>query len=250
MQSDKSRLVIHTTIAPQEDEQRQSTGKKKKISWRTLPHPMSRAGKRRRSGRARRPRQPLTAGERLLRNTAVCCALLIGIMAVSRMDAPWSRQVAQTVSGAVTMGMDLDETLGRLNFVRNWIPDTALVFWNMGAEDALAQPVSGALTHAWSQGQPWLEYQVSGEQPVYAAQKGRVAAVSENAQGEWTLLMDHDGGEQTVYAYLGKAIVASGQEVERGAQIGVTGNQEAARLYFELRVNGVSTDPTARLGGR
>ena len=249
MQSGKSRLIIHTTIAPEQAAGPQQP-QQKKVKWRVLPHPMNGAKKQaRRHVQKPRKRAPLTAGEKLLRNTAICCALLMGVMAMSRIDTPWTQQVAKTVSNAVTMRVDLDETLGRLNFVRNWMPDAALVFWNMGAEDALARPVTGALTHAWSEGQPWLEYQVNGEQPVYAADGGRVAAVSQNAQGEWTMMIDHDNGEQTIYAYMGKAIVVSGQSVERGTQIGVTQNQDAARLYFELRINGAASDPSDRMSG-
>ncbi|MEG0934005.1 MAG: M23 family metallopeptidase [Clostridia bacterium] len=206
-----------------------------------------------RSVRARtkppRVRSNRTTGEKLLRNTAIACTLLMCVMAMSKLDTPWSKQVTQTIASAVTMRVDLDDTLGKLNFVRDWMPDTALVFWNMGAGDALARPVSGALTHAYTDAQPWLEYQVRGEQPVYAAADGTVAALSENDKGEWTMLIDHEGGEQTVYAYMGKAIAATGQALERGAQIGVTQNQEAARLYFEMRAGGVPVDPSARMSG-
>ncbi|MEA5068491.1 MAG: M23 family metallopeptidase [Christensenellaceae bacterium] len=265
MQPDKSRLVIHTGIAPGAEEFK-GERPTERIKWRVLKHPLSkdrwrpweRASKAPKSarpkGRQLRPelarvRPQRTAGERLLTNTAIACALLLGITALGKVDAPWTRQVAQTVSSAMTMRVNLDDTLGKLNFVRDWMPDAALGFWNMGAHDALARPVAGALTHGYDAGQPWLLYQVSGEQPVYAAAAGRVAAVSENAGGEWTLMIDHEAGEQTVYAYLGKVIVKAGQTVERGAPIGVTQDLGDARMYFELRVSGASADPTARLRG-
>lgn len=265
MQQQKSRLIIHATIAPQDDAQKPNP-QKKRVTWRVLPRPRT-VGARRRVPRMQpasvqgaasatkaarrtlhmRPRR--TNGERLLRNTAIACTLLLGVTALTKIDTPWTRQVSQAVSSVVSMRVDLDESLGKLNFVRGWMPDAALVFWNMGASDALARPVAGALTHAYDAGQPWMEYQVSGEQPVYAADEGTVAALSESANGEWTLMIDHANGEQTVYAYLGKTIVKPGAKVEKGAQIGVTQSTDPARLYFELRVNGVSTDPTSRLRG-
>lgn len=265
VQPDKSRLVIHTGIAPGVEELK-GERPAERIRWRVLKHPLNkgrwrlwtRAPKAEKASRPKvrqintgpvRVRPQRTAGERLLTNTAIACALLLGITALGKVDAPWTRQVAQTVSSAMTMRVNLDDTLGRLNFVRDWMPDAALVFWNMGAHDALARPVAGALTHGYDAGQPWLLYQVSGEQPVYAAAAGQVAAVSENAGGEWTLMIDHEAGEQTVYAYLGKVIVKAGQTVERGAQIGVTQDSSDARMYFELRVAGASADPTARLRG-
>ncbi len=267
VQQDKGRLIIHTSIAPSVEAPRNERPQGR-VKWRVLPHPRNERQKREKVKAERAARAPRaektkaarerktpragrerTMGERLLLNTSIACALLVGITAMARIDTPWTRQIAQTVSNAVTMRVNLDDTLGKLNFVRDLMPDAALVFWNMGAGDALARPVAGALTHSYDQGQPWLEYQVNGEQPVYAAASGTVAAVSENAGGEWTLMLDHEAGEQTVYAYLGKVIVKPGQTIERGAQIGVTQSKEAARMYFELRVNGASSDPTDRLRG-
>ncbi|MDO4546521.1 MAG: M23 family metallopeptidase [Clostridia bacterium] len=213
------------------------------ISRKGRSRPVNRSAGRSRVARRRTPAQ------RLLRNTTIACTLVMCVMALASIDAPWSRQAVQAVSNAVTMTMNLDDTLGRLNFVRDWMPDAAQVFWNMGAENAMARPVSGALTHAYDDGQPWLEYQTASEQPVYAAIDGTVAAIMENSNGEWTLMLDHDDGEQTIYAYLGKAIVSTGQSVVKGAQIGITANSEQSRLYFEMRKNSEPVDPTSRMGG-
>jgi hypothetical protein len=50
------------------------------------------------------------------------------------------------VRNAISMRIDLDESLGKLHFVRDLVPDAALVFWNMGAGD-MAKPVNGQLSH-------------------------------------------------------------------------------------------------------
>lgn len=247
MQRQSGRLTIHTSMGQSADAPEK---KPVKARWRVIPKFETRwrgTGRRKAKTPGARVKKRRTAGEKLLRNTAIACALLISVMGVSRIGQPWSDRVAQTVSGAVNMRINLDETLGRLNFVRNLLPDTALVFWNMGEEGALARPVSGVLTHEYEEKQPWLLYQVSGAQPVTAAADGTVAALTENAQGEWTMLIDHEGGEQTVYAYMDKALAATGQAVVRGDQIGVTADDPAGRLYFELRVNGAPGNPLDRL---
>ena len=244
MKSDKPKLIIHTTIAP-ETSQKPSTLPPRRAIWHNIKPPSLSIKKR------LKPHQhnKLTHGERLLRNTAIACAALMGVIGLSKIDTPITNRVSQTVSSVVSMRMNLDDTLGRLNFVREWMPDTALVFWNMGAGNALARPVTGALTHAFDVGQPWLEYQVKGEQAVYAALSGTVAAISENDRNEWTILVDHEDGEQTVYAYLGKVIVKTAQQVQRGAQLGVTANEDPARMYFELRVQGAPINPIDRMAG-
>lgn len=112
----------------------------------------------------------------------------------------------------------------------------------------MTKPVNGQLFHAYDAKQPWLLYQTGGAQPVRAALAGRVVAATQNADGAWTLMIDHENGEQTVYAYVAQAIVKVGQAVSAGEQIGVTSDAEDARLYFELRKDGQPQDPTNRLG--
>ena len=249
VQRKDERLILHTELHHEEENEKTE---QKRVRWRVLPHPQNAARKREPAaarGKTPRLRVRRTTGEKLLRNTAIACVLLLSVMAVSRIDQPWANRAVETVSNAVNMTLHLDDTLGKLNFVKRLMPDAALVFWNMGTKDALARPVSGVLTHAYDPAQPWLLYQVNEEQPVYAAASGTIAAVTENEQGEWTMLIDHEAGEQTVYAYLNKVIVKTGQTVERGTQIGVTAQETAGRMYFELRQNGTPVDPTARISG-
>ena len=108
--------------------------------------------------------------------TAVACALLLTLMAVRNIDAPWSNRLTQSIRSAVSMRVDWDHTIGRLSFVRALMPDTALVFLNMGEGDALARPVEGTLSHAFSADQPWQEYACEADSPVSCAAAGTVTA--------------------------------------------------------------------------
>ena len=54
------------------------------IHWKCLPHPLQRRGLR----RAGSPRPKLSAGDRMLRNTAVACALLLGVLALGNIRQP------------------------------------------------------------------------------------------------------------------------------------------------------------------
>lgn len=251
MQKESSKVTIHTSIIPEAPAQPQ----REKVYWRVLPHPKAEKRgsilhlEKKAKQRAKQPKKSLSPSEKLLRNAAVACSLLLVVMALSNINQPWTQQATEGIRKAVTMRIDLDESLGRLSFVRQLMPDTALVFWNMG-EGEFKQPVNGQLTHAYSQEQPWLLYQCSGQQPVYAVKDGQVSAVGQGAEGDWTLMIDHENGEQTVYAYMNQAIAKVGQDVKAGAQIGVTAESADSRLYFELRKNGKSEDPTGRLAAQ
>ncbi|NLG25522.1 MAG: M23 family metallopeptidase [Clostridiales bacterium] len=198
-------------------------------------------------GVKRRGGEQLTAGERLMRNSAIACALLLMVLAMKNINQPWSEQATAGIRQAMTMQLDLDETLGRLQFVRALLPETALVFFNLDAERDLIAPVSGTVAHAYAAQQPWIQYECQPGQPVRAAAAGTVVTVGQGAQGDYIVSIDHQGGMQTVYAYLKSVSVAAGAEVESGQQLGVTGDEAPATLYFELREGGQSTDPTNRL---
>ena len=210
------------------------------IYWKCLPHPLQRRGLR----RAGSPRPKLSAGDRMLRNTAVACALLLGVLALGNIRQPWAMRASETVQRALTMHIDLDSSIGRLSFVRDWMPESALVFFNLDGGAELAAPVSGELKHAYSDDQPWLLFACPEDSPVCAAADGTVTAVSELSGGSTGVLIDHGEGMETVYAYLSSASVQPGDAVSRGQALG----QSAAQLYFELRQSEATVDPTERMG--
>ena len=230
-ESDSARLIHAQKDAPDSAQP---------IHWKCLPHPLQRRGLR----RAGSPRPKLSAGDRMLRNTAVACALLLGVLALGNIRQPWAMRASETVQRALTMHIDLDSSIGRLSFVRDWMPESALVFFNLDGGAELAAPVSGELKHAYSDDQPWLLFACPEDSPVCAAADGTVTAVSELSGGSTGVLIDHGEGMETVYAYLSSASVQPGDAVSRGQALG----QSAAQLYFELRQSEAAVDPTERMG--
>lgn len=217
-------LKLHTSIEPSADES-QSTQKTERKS-------------------ARKPSlRRKTFSERLLRNTAVSCALLMGIMALKHIHTPFTEKVTAAIRSVVKMELPIDESIGRLSFVQKIMPESALVFLNMTGEEKPDLPAAGEVFHAYTEKQPWTEMHTMDHTNVYSILPGIVTACVQTTQGDYTLCIRHTDGSEAVYAYLCESKVQTGDAVEKSDVIGVTGAQENARLYLEYRVNGDCVDP-------
>ena len=60
------------------------------------------------------------------------------------------------------------------------------------------------------------------------------------------VIIDHGGGISTLYAHGSEILVEVGQTVKRGdpiLKVGSTGYSTGPHAHFEVRINGVTTDP-------
>ena len=197
-----------------------------------------------RKPRSRRGGIKMTRTDRLLRNSAFACALLLGVLALGNVDQPWAKKASDTVERALTMRIDLDESIGALEFVRNIMPESALVFMNLSGQTPLQRPVAGTLAHAWSHLQPWLMFDGSEDEAVCAVAPGTVTAISPLSGGKYGVLVDHGEGVESLYAQLTGVDVAVGDGVSRGQALGSGGE----KVYFEYRRGGESLDPAQEMG--
>ena len=203
----------------------------------------ARAGKREPIHRkSPRRRFPLTRRDRLLRNSAVACAALLGVLALGNVEQPWAVKAREGIRQALTMRIDLDDSLGELTFVRSLMPESALVFLNVSGGSGMSSPMDAAISHVWSELQPWTLFE--GEGPVKSIGAGTVTAVSPLSGGQYGVLIDHGEGLESVYANLVEVNVSAGDAVNRGDVLGTASDT----LYFELRQGGESVDPNERLG--
>lgn len=226
--SENRTLRIHAQIKPHTEE----------------PRPPIRIERTEATGsRPRRTRAKLTRTDRLLRNSAYACALLLGVLALGNVNQPWAKKASDTVERALTMRIDLDESIGALEFVRNIMPESALVFMNLSGQTPLERPAEGPVSHAWTNLQPWLMFDCIAGTPVYAVAPGTVTAVSPLSDGRYGVLVDHGEGVESLYAQLTDVEVAAGDGVSRGQALG-----KGDGVYFEYRKNGESVDPTAEMG--
>lgn len=132
------------------------------------------------------------------------------------------------------------------------------------SEEAAVWPVSGEViaNYAFAYAPVFQDYRlhpgvdIAGNEgdPVKAMWSGRVTRIAYSSLDGYSITLEHTGGLQTVYAYLGEVRVASGQRVEAGeilGRIGKPGPGEADRgphLHLEVHRDGVAVDPADYLG--
>jgi murein DD-endopeptidase MepM/ murein hydrolase activator NlpD len=81
---------------------------------------------------------------------------------------------------------------------------------------------------------------------VIAPGKGKVIFVGYKGSFGMTIQVDHGFGYRTLYAHLSRSLVKTGEMVERGDQIAITGNtglSTGPHLHYEVEHNGVKQDP-------
>ena len=239
--SDQSRFTIHTSIRPDESKHDKNTVSiKEQTNAIHKSRPITIKAKD-------KPRR-LSASERLFKNTAVACALLLCVMALKNIDSPVTNKITGAVKSVVSMDLNLPSSIQDLAFVQKIMPESALVFLNLTDTPQNALPVSGEIVHAYTSQQPWTEYRSRDNAPVFAVASGKVAASVETGEGDYSVLVSDSEGNEYLYAFLASSSVQAGDEISKGAQIGLTGASERARLYLEYRKSGKAADPEGLLG--
>jgi peptidoglycan DL-endopeptidase CwlO len=114
-------------------------------------------------------------------------------------------------------------------------------------------PVVSGFGYRWGRMHEGIDIAVPAGTPIRAADAGTVVLVQSEAEsggyGNFTCL-DHGGGLSTCYAHQSAFAVSSGQSVSQGdviGYVGCTGHCFGDHLHFEVRVNGVPTDPLGYL---
>lgn len=96
-----------------------------------------------------------------------------------------------------------------------------------------------------------IDYGAPLDTPVYAAAKGKAVKAGWDSTGFGNrVLIQHEGGVQTLYGHLSMCLVHVRTTVERGqviGRVGSTGNSTGPHLHFGLYVGGKAVDPSIYL---
>ena len=89
--------------------------------------------------------------------------------------------------------------------------------------------------------------------PVKAVERGEVVVAEAFGTYGLTVILQHPGGDYSVYGSLSRISVAKGAEVAKGASVGTVGTanpDQPAHLHFESRPGGRAVDPLDWLRAR
>jgi murein DD-endopeptidase MepM/ murein hydrolase activator NlpD len=121
-------------------------------------------------------------------------------------------------------------------------------------------PVRGAVNSEFGMRQsPWdgdsemhsgLDIRANRGTQVRAPAPGTVAYAGPQGEYGTTVIVDHGNDIRTIYGHLSKVGVKSGERIERGTILGLTGNtgrSTGPHLHYEIRVKGHAVNPRAYL---
>jgi hypothetical protein len=92
-----------------------------------------------------------------------------------------------------------------------------------------------------------LDIAVGTGKPIYAAESGKVivAGFDKGGYGKY-IKIEHANGYTTLYGHCSELLVSVGQNVNKGAVIGLagsTGRSTGPHVHFEIALNGTRLDP-------
>ena len=176
---------------------------------------------------------------KLTRNTAFLMLLLVCLASIHNQQLPDGRTVLTAVQS--TVDQEWDESLGRITFVDNMMPQTLSVFFQEEETYSLSLPCNGTLVHLWETHAPYVSFDTAGS--VLAIADGEVMSLSHDSTDQLSLRIRHENGLESVYYHLASTPLREGDMVSSGDAVGSL--QEGHNLVLDVRRNGLSIDPVA-----
>lgn len=174
--------------------------------------------------------------KQLLRRSGIFAAVSICIGTGVFLAVHYPKE-SQSVMSHLTADFNYDESIGRLQFVSNILPDSAMVFLSTEETEVMAAPALAHQVHPWSSVEPWIEY--TSPDAISACSGGEIVDVVKNRQNEYTIRILHENGYESIYSGLNTVCIREMDAVSAGQKIG-TASEIAA---FEIRKEGLSVMP-------
>lgn len=186
----------------------------------------------------------------LLRKMLVAAVIIIIVIVLKSIDTEFTQSVVGYIRDSITEDMDIDETLGKLKFVANYIPDSIAVFGqNIGQTEEITPffsiPAEGKVVGQFGSGNTGIDIVGTKNNSIYAVADGQVMSIGADKNGGQYIKIDHGNDIITLYEGCSKIDVNIGDRVIKGNKIGTMGGEPSGgyALHFEAWVNNKPVDP-------
>jgi len=186
----------------------------------------------------------------LLRKMLVAAIIIILVIILKSIDTEFTQSVVGYIRDSITEDMDIDETLGKLKFVTNYIPDSIAVFGqNISQTQEItpffAIPAEGKVVGQFGAGNNGIDILGTKNNNIYAVADGQVVDVGEDKNGGQYIKIDHGNDIISLYEGCAQVAINIGDRVAKGDKIGTMGGEPTSgyALHFEAWVKDKPVDP-------
>lgn len=197
----------------------------------------------------------------LMIKIAVSVLIALIILLLNNIELPFAQALVGHVRNALTQEFDLDDTLGKLKFVGEVLPDEIRAVFGQGQDMLFVSPVQGRVINTFgkkidledagiSYTNQGIDIETLENAPFFAAADGMVAAVEEHKVFGKSLWLDHNDRIFSFYGRCGEISVKKGEKVRRGQKLGtvMTPSDGTPVLHFQIWMNDKPQDPLDLIG--
>src|SRR5690606_37438905 len=122
--------------------------------------------------------------------------IIILVIILKSIDTEFTQSVVGYIRDSITEDMDIDETLGKLKFVTNYIPDSIAVFGqNIGQTQEITPffsiPAEGKVVGQFGSGNTGIDIVGTKNNNVYSVADGQVMSIGADKNGGQYIKIDH-----------------------------------------------------------
>lgn len=197
-----------------------------------------------RVGRTETKKKSTTYGQRAGRRLAICCAIALGCVGLRYVKLPFAQQTTDFLKNAFTYDLNIEESIGRLQFVEKLWPDVTAVF---GDQQQFSYPVTGAIIQKFGEdGKEYIQFQAQPNADVVCALDGQVEKRGINDKLGKYLKIRHTNNLATVYYGMDQSQLAEGTDVKQGQTLGTLSGD--GLFCFQVLSGDTPKDPQKYLG--
>ena len=190
--------------------------------------------------RSRAEAHPRSWQSRLGIQAGICVALLAVVWGMQAIDTPATQTMVNGIKDAITFEVNVDESIGRLKLVQEYLPNVAAVFM---PRTALTEPVEAPVRAYEKEGvYQAADFAAEAGAVVSCAGPGEVLEAGTNSAGIGYVRIRHSDASEGRYENVVELAVKAGDRVERGARLGVVADNGKV-LRFTWLVEGVPANP-------